>query len=75
MYKSDNWNDYEILEASDGMKTERWGDIVLKRPDPQVIWKSEKESRIKTDAVYHRSKSGGGKWEFRKTLPERWTVN
>ena len=75
VYKSDNWNDYEIIEASDGMKTERWGDIVLKRPDPQVIWKKENDTATKIDAVYHRSKSGGGKWEFRKTLPERWTVN
>lgn len=74
MYTSNGWKDYEIIEASDGMKTERWDNIILKRPDPQVIWKNEGAGRAKIDAVYHRSQSGGGKWEFYKKLPERWTV-
>ncbi|MBQ7717870.1 MAG: class I SAM-dependent methyltransferase [Clostridia bacterium] len=74
MYSSNGWKDYEIIEASDGMKTERWDNIILKRPDPQVIWKSDGSCRTKIDAVYHRSQSGGGKWEFYKKLPERWTV-
>ena len=75
MYTSDGWKDYEIIEAADGMKTERWDSVVLKRPDPQVIWKEEGKSKVKIDAVYHRSKSGGGKWEFFRELPERWTVS
>jgi len=73
MYVSTDWKDYEVIDASEGEKLERWGDVILRRPDPQVIWKSgEKWSRV--DGHYHRSKSGGGKWEFFRQLPERWTV-
>ena len=70
------WKDYRCLDAGDGEKLEQWGDIVLLRPDPQAIWPmaSPAEARKKADAVYHRSSKGGGEWEFRRTLPEYWTV-
>lgn len=74
MYVSKNWKDYEVIDASQGEKLERWGDVILRRPDPQVIWKS-KEKWQKVDGHYHRSKSGGGNWEFFRNLPERWTVS
>lgn len=76
MLVSDKWRDYEVLDASDGEKLERWGQYVLIRPDPQVIWNTgRKDPRWKTaDACYHRSSTGGGSWEIRD-LPERWTVS
>lgn len=76
MLKADNWKDYEIIDAADGMKLERWNNFVLSRPDPQIIWKeaSDLKSWKKADAVYHRSKSGGGEWEFAKQLPESWQI-
>ena len=75
MYIADGWKDYEVLDTGDGMKLERWGRIILSRPDPQVIWpKSRPELWSKADAQYHRSVKGGGEWEFLKKLPERWTV-
>ena len=75
MYIADGWKDYEVLDTGDGMKLERWGRIILSRPDPQVIWpKSRPELWSKADAQYHRSAKGGGEWEFLKKLPERWTV-
>lgn len=70
------WQDYEILDCGDGMKLERWNDVILLRPDPQVIWKPLSPALWeKTDAVYHRSSRGGGSWEFRRKLPEKWTVS
>lgn len=78
MFLSDKWKDYELLDASRGEKLERWGDIVLRRPDPQIVWeiKDTKNSSLwkSADAHYHRSNSGGGHWESRKGLPESWTV-
>lgn len=78
MFLSDKWKDYELLDASRGEKLERWGDIVLRRPDPQIVWEIEntKNSSLwkSADAHYHRSNSGGGHWESRKGLPESWTV-
>ena len=75
MFLATGWNDYEVLDTGDGEKLERWGNIILQRPDPQTIWpKAEPGLWEKADAVYHRSEKGGGQWEFRKTLPERWTV-
>ena len=70
------WQDYKCLDAGGGEKLEQWGDIVLLRPDPQAIWPmaSSSQARKKADAVYHRSSKGGGEWEFRKKLPEYWTV-
>ena len=75
MWIADQWNDYEVLDTSDGEKLERWGDYLLIRPDPQVIWSSDKKNPgwKKPNAHYHRSHSGGGEWEFFK-LPDEWTI-
>ena len=76
MWIADNWKDYKILDTSSGEKLELWGKYSLVRPDPQVIWKSDKKNPLwnKADASYKRSKSGGGAWNDNK-LPESWTVN
>lgn len=78
MWLADNWKDYNLIDSADGEKLEYWGDILLRRPDPQAIWteKSEKTLWNKTDAWYHRSDKGGGSWQyFNKKMPERWTIN
>ena len=77
MYTADNWKDYEVLETAHGEKLERWGNVLLRRPDPQVIWKKEGNPALwkKADGFYHRSKSGGGSWEFSKKLPDRWQIS
>lgn len=71
-----DWKDYELLDCSDGERLERWSDVILIRPDPQVIWKTPKQNSrwFAFDAHYHRSKSGGGAWETRKKLPDFWNV-
>lgn len=69
-----NWIDYECLDAGNGQKVERWKDVILKRPDPQAVWTFD-DKKYKYDAIYHRSKSGGGSWQFNKKLPEFWTIN
>ena len=76
MRVAEHWKDYELLDCSSGERLERWGSIILVRPDPQVIWKTPKtDSRwFAPDAHYHRSKSGGGAWETRKQLPAAWQV-
>ena len=75
MFKADGWTDYEILDTSGGEKLERWGKYLLVRPDPQVIWNTERKDAgwRKANARYHRSRSGGGEWEFRN-LPKQWTI-
>ena len=76
MFLADTWADYEVLDTGDGEKLERWGDIILRRPDPQTIWPKADEGLWKrAQARYHRSERGGGEWEFLKKLPERWTVS
>ncbi len=77
MRVSDKWRDYELIDCSDGERLERWGNITLIRPDPQVIWNTPKNDPMwkKAAARYFRSNSGGGKWEFYKNVPNRWTVN
>jgi len=77
MWIADEWKDYECIDTANGEKLERWGNIVLCRPDPQVIWdkKADPELWKKADAHYHRSTSGGGKWEYRKSIPEQWTIS
>ena len=75
MWLADQWNDYEVIDCSKGEKLERWGDYLLVRPDPQVIWdtpKKEKGGR-KMNGHYHRSSKGGGEWEFFQ-LPKEWTI-
>ena len=76
MLLADKWTDYEIIDAADGKKLERWGNIVLNRPDPQIIWsqKTDKTAWDKADAVYHRSKSGGGEWEFYTDVEDSWQI-
>ncbi len=76
MIISDKWNDYEILDMANGEKLERWGNIVLIRPDPQIIWKDKSKPALwkKANAHYHRSKSGGGEWEYIKNVPKAWQI-
>ena len=74
MYLAADWRDYEILDAGDGNKLERWGDAVLLRPDPQAIWPMGEFSRA-PHAVYLRSSAGGGHWEFNASLPESWRIS
>lgn len=75
MFISNNWKDYEILDTSSGEKLERWGDYILIRPDPQVLWDVKKNEKWnKANAHYHRSVKGGGDWEF-FNLPEQWSIN
>lgn len=75
MWTADNWNDYEILDCSDGEKLERWGKYLLIRPDPQVIWSGERKHPgwSHCNAHYHRSSKGGGAWEY-FDLPEQWQI-
>jgi 23S rRNA (cytosine1962-C5)-methyltransferase len=70
-----NWKDYELIDASDGNRLERWGKYILIRPDPQAIWQ-KKSSDLwgKADAVYRRSSEGGGAWDFKRKLPEKWVI-
>ncbi|QYR23740.1 class I SAM-dependent methyltransferase [Paenibacillus sp. sptzw28] len=77
MYKADQWKDYELLDTGGGEKLERWGSYVLRRPDPQIIWPiADETGRWKTaDGHYHRSSSGGGEWDFRTKMPDRWTIS
>ncbi|MBQ1802012.1 MAG: class I SAM-dependent methyltransferase [Lachnobacterium sp.] len=76
MWVADNWKDYNVLDCSRGEKLERWGDYILVRPDPQVIWDTPKKSKgwKKKNGHYHRSSKGGGEWEF-FNLPEQWSIN
>lgn len=73
---SSEWKDYVLLDCSDGERLERWGNVTLIRPDPQVVWQTPKTHPLwkKADAVYHRSNTGGGKWEIRSRIPDRWEI-
>lgn len=76
MRYSTEWKDYELIDCSCGEKLERWTREILIRPDPQVIWKSEKEHRLwyQPSARYNRSRTGGGKWQVFKRMPDAWQV-
>ncbi len=76
MWIADNWKDYEIIDCSGGEKLERWGEYILLRPDPQVLWNTPKTNPAwrKLNGHYHRSNKGGGEWEFMK-LPKQWTID
>ena len=76
MWIADGWKDYEVIDCSNGEKLERWGKYILLRPDPQVIWDTEKKvpQWKKLNGHYHRSSKGGGEWEF-FNLPEQWSIN
>ena len=72
---SNNWNDYKCLLSGNGEKLEKWGDVILRRPDPQIIWeKSGNNMWANWDGLYHRSNKGGGSWEFKSKLPDYWTI-
>ena len=76
MNLSNEWKDYECLDAGNGEKLERWGNVVLRRPDPQAIWNVlDYNSWKKCDGFYHRSDKGGGYWEFNTKLKDYWTIN
>ena len=77
MRPADTWKDYELLDATGGNRLERWGETLLVRPDPQVVWKTPQQSPLwaKADAIYHRSNQGGGEWEYRRRLPEKWKIS
>lgn len=76
MWTANNWTDYEVLDTSSGEKLERWGNYILVRPDPQVIWNTSREDSRwkKPNGHYHRSPKGGGEWEFYR-LPQEWDIH
>ena len=78
MLIANEWEDYEIIDASCGQKYERWGNIYLLRPDPQIVWDNGdllEKYHNKIDAVYYRSNMGGGHWENLKNVPVAWSIN
>ena len=73
---SDEWIDYECLDAGNGEKLERWGNIILRRPEPQAMWPIKMDKSWEdVSGTYYRFKDGGGHWEFKDKLPDYWTVN
>ena len=76
MRSANGWKEYTLIDATDGNRLERWADVLLIRPDPQVIWHTEKTAKEwkQAHAVYHRSSEGGGEWEYKHKLPEKWEV-
>ncbi len=76
MFIAENWKDYEVIDASCGERLERWGEYLLVRPDPQVIWDTPKTHKgwSTRNAHYHRSAKGGGEWEF-FDLPQQWSIS
>lgn len=77
MLVTNKWKDYELIDAGDGERLERWGQVLLRRPDPHVIWPASQNKAAweKVHACYLRSDKGGGNWEFYQQLPERWTIS
>ena len=73
----EGFKDYELIDADSGERLERWGDIILIRPDPQVIWSTKREDKrwYSANAKYHRSNSGGGYWEKLKSVPDVWSIS
>ena len=75
MFLTTTWKDFEVLDTGDGEKLERWGEVILRRPDPQTIWpKADPALWRQAQAWYHRSDKGGGEWEFFSRLPEKWVI-
>lgn len=76
MWSADAWKDYELIDTSDGERLERWGDYILIRPDPQIIWRGTAKSPLwkKADGIYRRSSKGGGAW-VKNDLPDQWTIS
>ena len=77
MLVANEWQDYKIIDMANGQKLEKWGNKVLSRPDPQIIWKNKSfpEKWKNIDAIYNRSKTGGGSWKYNKKLPTNWQIN
>src|SRR5574344_2136301 len=76
MRLSNEWKDYKVIDAGNGEKLEKWGNYILRRPDPQSMWKVEyNDVWNNPDGFYHRSIKGGGYWDFNKKFPEYWTIN
>lgn len=77
MRYSKDFSDYKLLDANNLNRLEQWGNVVLIRPDPQVIWNKPCDQRLwgSADAVYHRSNSGGGRWEILKKVPDVWSIS
>lgn len=75
MWSAENWEDYELLDTSDGERLERWGEYILIRPDPQIIWRGAASHAAwrQADGIYRRSQSGGGSW-VKNDLPESWNI-
>ena len=73
---ANEWEDYKIIDMANGEKLEKWGNITLVRPDPQIIWKDKSfpEKWNQANARYNRSNTGGGAWEYKKRLPESWQI-
>ena len=73
---ANNWKDYEILDMANGEKLERWGNVYLIRPDPQIIWKNKSfpEKWNMANARYNRSNTGGGSWKYNKKMPDNWQI-
>lgn len=71
-----NWKEYKLLDMANGQKLERWGNVVLSRPDPQIVWKNKcfPDQWKNIDAVYNRSKTGGGSWDYKKKIPDSWNI-
>ena len=76
MIVANDWKDYEILDMASGEKLERWKDVILARPDPQIIWKEKifPNKWKQVNARYHRSSTGGGSWQYEKKMPESWKI-
>ena len=73
---ANNWKDYEILDMANGEKLERWGNVILVRPDPQIVWKDKSfpNKWKNVNARYKRSKTGGGNWEYNSNIPKAWQI-
>lgn len=76
MYIARDWRDYEVIDTGNGEKLERWGHVVLRRPDPLIMWPIEQEDDVWTKVAgrYLRSAAGGGHWEMKQKLPDRWKI-
>lgn len=71
-----NWKEYKLIDMADGQKLERWGDVVLSRPDPQIVWNNKcfPDMWKTVNAIYNRSKTGGGSWDYKKKIPDSWNI-
>lgn len=71
-----NWKDYELIDTSAGERLERWGNVILIRPDPQIIWNTPKDDPLwrGANARYNRSSTGGGSWQEMKKVPPMWKI-